>query len=433
MTGKAFAFKNPYVLLSLILLLHIAAWICLKPIAPNGPSDDPFQYAFNARALINHNYHSDYLPYPNRFGVFVPVSLIFRLFGENPYTTSLWPLLASLMTIALVFLFLKKTAGTYIAALAAFLVAVNIQQVAYSLELYPDLIVSFYAIAAVLTLYYGRERSERKAGPAILLQLILVLGFLTKETIVLLGPFLLLVLIVDLVQKKHHLFWKWTLGFSILSVLLLLGFYYRLTGDPFYRIRAISDLLQYRILDADMSKSITDVNSSNVLIWLNHNLAYVFLLVFSIPAFVSSLKEKWSSVKTYMAAYAALMLVQLLVIFHTPKMGIIYMQDRHWMFLIAPLAVLSASFISNADKKYLSLVIGIFLALCVFNYFELGGMRALLFFLFLSASLVCYFLKQSRSLVLLIPFLVLLAYFVYSNSNFRAANASRTMNIQNQK
>jgi len=426
-------FKNPYLLLGLILLLHTAAWILLKPIAPNGPSDDPFQYAFNANSLINHSYHPDYLPYPNRFGVFVPVSLIFRLFGENPYSTSLWPLIASLLTIALVFFFLNKFADTAIASVAAFLIAVNIEQVSYSLELYPDLIVSFYAFAAVLLLYYGPEQSGNKILSAALFVLTLVLGFLTKETILLLVPFILLCLITDIIQKKHFRFWKLTIVFSLLSLVFLFGFYYRLTGDPFYRIKSMLDLVQNRILDTDMSKSITDVNSSNLLIWLNHKLAYLFLLLFSIPMLISCIKKKTLLLETYISIYSAYLFVLLAVIFHTPKMGIIYMQDRHWMFLIAPLAVLSASFICRPDKKFLWFLIPTLLILCIYNYFEMGSMRALLFFLFLAICLILYFVKQGNYKLLTLPFLFLLVYFVWSNSNYRLENASRSMKIQNQK
>jgi 4-amino-4-deoxy-L-arabinose transferase-like glycosyltransferase len=426
-------YKNPYCLLGLILLLHVVCWLLLKPIWPNGPSDDPFQYAWNANRLLSHTFHLNYDPYPNRFGVFVPVSFFFCLFGENPYTISLWPLVSSLFTISLVFVFLNKLTTSTIALFASFLIAVNIQQIAYSLELYPDLIVSLYAAAAVLVLYYGREKTEKKILFAALFNLILLLGFLTKETILLLGPFLVITLIADLIQKKHHLFWKWTIGFSVLTLLALFEFYALLTGDPFNRIKSLADLVLYRILDEDMSKSITDVNSSNIFVWLNHNLGYIFLLLFSIPTLLESVKGKWDQLRVYISVYTLIMLAQLILIFHTPKMGIIYMQDRHWMFLIVPLAILSAAFFSNPDKKHLRLAILLLSTLALYNYLEWGLLRGLLFFLFAGVSAFDYFWKRRRSMIWVFPFLILLSHFVSSNSNYRPANANRSMKIQNQK
>jgi 4-amino-4-deoxy-L-arabinose transferase-like glycosyltransferase len=433
MQEPAQLYKKPYFLFGLILLLHIGSWILLKPIWPNGPSDDPFQYAWNANQLIHHTFHLNYDPYPNRFGVFVPTSFIFYLFGESPYTTSLWPLIASLLTLCVVFVLLKKVANSTVALFAAFLLATNLQQLAYSLELYPDLIVSFYALAAVVVLYYGREKSDKKILFATLFQLILLAGFMTKETMLLLGPFILLTLITDLFQKNHLLFWKWTIGLSALSILLFFGFYYLMTGDPLFRIRSLTDLVQYRILDEAMSKSITDVNSANLFIWLNHNLAYIFLLVFSIPLFLSSIKGKWNQLNVYISVYALLMLAQLIIIFHTPKMGIIYMQDRHWMFLLAPLSILAAYFFSNPDKKHLRIVLFLLAGLSICNYIEWGLFRGLLFSLFLVAGLVEYYWKQTRSIVWTIPFFILLVYFISANTNYREVNANRSVKIQNQK
>lgn len=176
-------------LLFLILLFHITAWFLLKPV---WPFSDDYWYAFHAHNFLEGHLNLTYNQFQNRFGVYIPASFLFYFFGITPYTLALWPLLASCFTIAIVFLFLDKTANTTIAFVSSFLIATNTMQLTYSITIFPDLIVSFYCIAAVLVLYLGRQKDQKLMYP-VLLNVILLLGFLTKETILLVMPFLFIV------------------------------------------------------------------------------------------------------------------------------------------------------------------------------------------------------------------------------------------------
>src|ERR1035438_1302757 len=125
---------SKYLPLLLILLLHIAGWIILKPVYPH--SDD-YCYAADAHNFLHHPFHLTYNKFQNRLGVYLPTAFFFTLFGISPYIISLWTLITSNLTIILVFMFVNKIAdtswsGNAIPNVASFLIAINVLQITYS-------------------------------------------------------------------------------------------------------------------------------------------------------------------------------------------------------------------------------------------------------------------------------------------------------------
>src|SRR4029077_14544355 len=97
--------KSKYFTLFLILLLHVLAWFAFKPV---WPSSDDYFYTTKALSVFSGSGLSE-LQY--RPGVFLPPAIIFKLFGTTDYTISIWPLIASMLTISIVFLFTHKYAN----------------------------------------------------------------------------------------------------------------------------------------------------------------------------------------------------------------------------------------------------------------------------------------------------------------------------------
>lgn len=410
---------NTYFLLGIIILLHITGWLLLKPV---WPLSDDYWYSFHAHDLLTQPFHLSSNHFQNRLGVYVPVSILFNYFGINPYTISLWPLIISVFSISIVFLFVEKLLNTTVAFISSFLISTNILQMTYSIALFPDLIVSFYCIAIVLLFYYGRERKPKQVIYPILINVLLIIGFLTKETILLIGPFILIVLIYDLYRKRNILFWKRTLFLGFCSLVFLSLMYYLITGDAFHRIRLMVDFVDHKMMRPAIEEQITSIWSSNIFRWFNNELGYIFLLLFSIPAFFTLKQEKLNSFKTYIAAYSILLLIEYIVLFHTKKYGVVIMCDRMWMLLIAPLSILSAYFIFKAENKFYIVLAVMLLLLAITNYYFINLNRALLFVMFLFAVISSYYLRKLNnkwSLILLLPFLILCIHFIYRNSNYR--------------
>lgn len=410
---------NKYFLLGIIILLHIAGWLLLRPV---WPLSDDFLYSFHAHKFLTGSFHLSYNHFQNRLGVYLPVSLFFNYFGISPYTISLWPLIVSIFSIVIVFLFVDKILHTSLAFISSFVISTNILQITYSIALFPDLIVSFYCIAIILILYYGREHKQEQILYPILINILLLIGFLTKETILLIGPFVFIVLIYDLYLKRNILFWKRTFFVGLFSLGFLFLMYYLITGDAFHRIRSMVYFADHKMMGPGIEQQITSMWSSNIFLWFNNELGYIFLLLFSIPTFFTLKQENLNSFKTYIAIYTILLLIEYIILFHTKKYGVVIMCDRMWMLLIAPFSILSAYFIFKAENKFYIVLAILFTLLAITNYYFINLNRALLFVMFLFAIVCSFYLKKLNnkwSLILLVPFLVLCIYFIYRNSNYR--------------
>lgn len=422
--------KNKYTLLTLILLVHIASWLLLKPV---WPFSDDYCYSLKAHEFLNGDFNLTYSQFQNRFGVYVPASIIFYFFGIDPYTVALWPLLASCFTIVVVFLFLDKITNTTVAFFASFLIEMNIMQITYSIALFPDLIVSLYCIASILLLYYGRQYENTSIRYPLLLNLVLLIGFLTKETILMISPFFILVLVYDLYQKQNILFWKRTIAFGIGSILLQFLMYYSITGDAFFRIRSLFEF-NNGLLDEKTANNIKAMFSSNIFKWLNGELGYVLILIVTVYSFCSLRKKSITDFHSYITIYSLLLLFEFIFLFHTEKYGVVFMQSRLWILIIAPMAIVMANLIYSAENKFYIFLILVFTAMGLYNYFAVSFHRALLYGLFLVTAVFSYFLKQKNKQwnLLLLPFPILAGYFIYSNSNYRVGSLGSSNLIKEQ-
>src|SRR4051812_27530414 len=84
----------------IIVFVPLVCWFLLKPI---WPFSDDICYAGRAHEFLSPDFKLTQNEFQNRFGVYVPASFLFRHFGANPYTISLWPLLAGISTSCIVF------------------------------------------------------------------------------------------------------------------------------------------------------------------------------------------------------------------------------------------------------------------------------------------------------------------------------------------
>ena len=404
-----------------IIALHILAWFALKPV---WPFSDDYCYAYHAHNLLEGHLNLTYNQFQNRFGVYVPTSFFFYLFGINPYSVALWPLIISCFTIVIVFLFVNKIADTTIALLSVFLISINTIQINYSAAIFPDLIVSFYCIGAILLLYYGRQTKNQKIIYPLLLNLFLLIGFLTKETIVLIFPFLLIVFCYDLFKKENILFWKRALVFGLCSAALLLLMYYCITGDALFRIKSLFQF-NNQLLNEEAETFIRSNFSSNIFKWLNSEVGLVFLLLFSISTLLTIRKYDLSKFMIFISVYSFSTLLVFACFFYSDKYAPLFMLSRMWILLIPSFCILTAYFIANMHQHFCVVLIVLFTILTIYNFNTFDYKRGILFALFFATTLVTYYLSRKNknwSYLLLLPFILLAIRFVWGNSNYRVSS-----------
>jgi 4-amino-4-deoxy-L-arabinose transferase-like glycosyltransferase len=415
------------------LLLHIIAWFALKPV---WPFSDDYWYAFHAHNFLNGHLNLNYNHFQNRFGVYLPTSIIFFFFGIHPYTIALWPLLASCLTITLVWLFLKKTTNSNVALTSAFLIAVNPLQITYSIALFPDIIEAFFCLVAVLTLYHGRRQKQEKKIYPFLFILSLFLGFLTKETVLLITPFLLTVFFYDLYKKQNTLFWKRAIFMGICTTLLYFTSYFLITGNPFFRINgSVQTYTNNEFFNKADAIYLKKTYSSNIFRWFDEQLGYIFILITGLFSLFVLTKRSFGQLYFFISIYVITLLIAFTVLFYSTKYGMLFSRDRIWIFLVVPLSILSANLIIEGKNKYHYYLIAAFTFLFIYNYYTVSHNRGLLFGSFLFIALFSLYLmrkNKSWSLILLAPFFLLSTYFVYCNSNYRIALLQAGDLIKNQ-
>ncbi|WP_229743082.1 ArnT family glycosyltransferase [Hymenobacter qilianensis] len=178
-------------------------------------------------------------PLRERPVIFGPVALLYKAFGINIITTTLWPLLATL-GCALVLWLLYGKREPIVAAGAMVLLGLHYFTLNLTNYLYPDNILMIWCICCASALLIGRREGQVAGG--LWGAFFAVLNFaalLSKETIVYYLPFYVGVLLLDGWRQRNRQFWL--TAFTVGTVLLLgyLAVYQVYTDDALYRIHLI--------------------------------------------------------------------------------------------------------------------------------------------------------------------------------------------------
>ena len=177
-------------------------------------------------------------PLHERVLIFAPVALLYRLFGVDIITTTLWPLLCTLGCVVL-FWILYRRHEPVVAAAAMLLLGLHYFSLNLSNYLYPDNILMFWCLASASALLAGR-RAERRAGAwGAGFALLTFAAFLSKETIVYYFPLYTVLLLLDLRHKRRLAFWGVAVSTSGALLVAYLAFYQIYTNDALYRVHLI--------------------------------------------------------------------------------------------------------------------------------------------------------------------------------------------------
>ena len=225
-----------------LLFLIVAFGLLLRLVffSGMGTSDDLSysSYSYNVDKGINKD---STVTLEVRIGIIYATALSYSIFGVNDFSSVLFVLLTSLGSIILIFYFGKLLFDEKAGLMAAFLLSFFPLDIAYSTKLLTDLPSAFFMALGVYFFLYSEIKSKMKYGIGYFLSGIFIgIGYLIKETAVLIGLFFITYNIFKKRIKKEYFFVP--LGFLAIFAVEVLVFYVS-TGDPFFRIFASQQYL----------------------------------------------------------------------------------------------------------------------------------------------------------------------------------------------
>ncbi|MBC6606000.1 hypothetical protein H8B13_04135 [Hymenobacter sp. BT188] len=193
-----------------------------------------------------------------RYLVFAPVALLYWVFGINIYTTTLWPLVATIGSSILAWVLFRRR-EPIVAVGTILLLGLHYYTLDLARYLYPDNLLMLWVFAAAAALYTGRQPGRSEVVWGAFFALFNFAALLSKETIIYYAPFYLVVLVWDMARRQNYRFWLTAVGLGGVLLTAYLLYYQTLTGDSLYRIHLIERTNEF-------------MKSSNYLHGLRHEL-----------------------------------------------------------------------------------------------------------------------------------------------------------------
>jgi hypothetical protein len=183
----------------------------------------------------------------HRFGLIIPLALMTGLLGLSDFSAILWPLLATLLTLVVIYRFVYRR-SRYSALMAVWLFGTEYYIIFYSNKVYPDTTDTLFMMLGVMLLWVSRYKN---AWYSLLPALAFFACLLTKETVIYVFPFLMWWIVTRFRKEqdiKRHLIFTFSL---MLLLAVLFNVYYFVAGDYFYLIDTVQAAQKARHLAQD--------------------------------------------------------------------------------------------------------------------------------------------------------------------------------------
>src|SRR3972149_1703217 len=153
---------------------------------------DSLLYADSAWQLAHGQWPFDLTTGARRIGFYLPLAILYSIFGAGEPVTLAWTMGASLITICLIYAIGSMLGGRGAGLIAAFLWAINPFDIIAATTGLPDGPMAMFATGAVWFYLLGKNNRLRKVYAYAASAFCVIYGFWVKELILFVGLFLLL-------------------------------------------------------------------------------------------------------------------------------------------------------------------------------------------------------------------------------------------------
>lgn len=274
--------------------------------------------------------------FSSRWGAYVPSGLIGFIVGFDPHTISFVSFIAYALTLSVLIWVLPKSTPSWVLVLW---LCTQVYFLHFLTKVYPD---SLLVLFTCLIPAASSLRSIRPILSGFILVLSLFLGFLTKETIVLLSPFPILLLIFDFRSRElSKPFYLSILVTGILLLSLYLGYFWINFGDPLHRISSINAghyISEFTYADKGLLSILKRLTTLPIITFIERS--YWPWIVFAIPGIALGLKSRDTPALEFSLALLCLLIgfwfMSSTLEFYNP----IYLNPRHLIITVPILCVL---------------------------------------------------------------------------------------------
>lgn len=274
--------------------------------------------------------------FSTRWGAYIPSGLMGLLLGFDPHRISLISLISYLGTLALLLKILPKDSNPWVILIWF---SSQVYFLHFLTKVYPDSQLVFWSVLIPFSAVF---RKEKPILAALGLIAGLFFGFLTKETIIFLGPLPILLFVFDRnKQNKNLSFYSWLVGLGCIFGTLYLGYFWIKFDSPFYRFESIQAghyISEFTYADKSSWVMLKRLTLLPILTLIERS--YWLWMIFALPGLVKMWKKPTSPGLEFGMAFLSLFFLFWFMSTNFRFYNPLYLNPRHLIILVPILAFL---------------------------------------------------------------------------------------------
>ncbi|GAA0880200.1 hypothetical protein GCM10009119_31700 [Algoriphagus jejuensis] len=298
-------------------------------------SDDVY-YLLAGRDFWNGTMEFNSYHFSTRWGAYVPSGLMGILLGSDPHRVSFISLLAYIGTLAMLVKILPKQYSPWVLVIWF---STQVYFLHFLTKVYPDSLLVFWTALVPFSAVF-RKKHPLSASLGVIAGLFF--GFLTKETIVFLAPFPVLLFLLDWKNKQlNRRFYLSLLGLGLLFGSAYMAYFWVEFGHPLYRFQSIQEghyISEFTYADKSVWVMVKRLSLFPILTFVERS--YWLWIVFAIPALVRLRKNPRSPEVEFGLAFLSLLCCFWFMSTNFQFYNPLYLNPRHLIILIPVLAFL---------------------------------------------------------------------------------------------